>query len=135
MAPVFLTAAWHHLVMLNYEVPPALLASRVPAGTSLDFWNGKTYLSVVGFLFLQTKVLGIPIPFHRDFEEVNLRFYLRREERRGVGFIKEIVPLRAIAAVARIVYNENYVALPMRHRIEPAAPLAAGTRVEYGWKL
>jgi uncharacterized protein YqjF (DUF2071 family) len=136
---VFLTASWNHLVMLNYEVAPSLLASRVPAGTSLDFWNGKTYLSVVGFLFLETKVLGIPIPFHRDFEELNLRFYLRREDerglQRGVGFIKELVPRWAIATVARVVYNENYVAIPMRHRLEPPAPIGPGTLVEYGWKL
>jgi uncharacterized protein YqjF (DUF2071 family) len=125
--------------MLNYEVPPSLLASRLPAGTSLDTWKGKTYVSVVGFLFLKTKVLGIPIPFHRDFEELNLRFYVRREDsrgpRRGVGFIKELVPRWGIATVARVVYNENYVALPMRHRIEPPAPIGPGTLVEYGWKL
>ena len=135
---VFLSAEWRHLVMLNYEVPPALLASRVPAGTTLDLFQGKTYVSVVGFLFLKTKLLGIPIPFHRDFEELNLRFYLRREDARGlqraVGFIKEVVPRLAIATVARVAYNENYVALPMRHRLEPR-PIAAGSRVEYGWKL
>lgn len=118
----FLTAEWRYLVMLNYEVDPAILRSRVPAGTELDTWHGRTFVSVVGFRFLDTRVLGIPIPFHRDFDEVNLRFYVRREHpedtmRRGVVFIKEVVPRAAIAWVARNVYNENYVALSMRHRI------------------
>lgn len=136
---IFITAQWRHLVMLNYEVPPAVLAPYLPAGTSLDFWNGKTYVSLVGFLFVDTRVLGIPIPFHRDFEELNLRFYVRREDargvQRGVGFIKEVVPRQAIATVARVAYNENYVALPMRHRFTPALPVSPGTVVEYGWKL
>ena len=92
----------------------------------------------MGFRFLHTRVMGVPVPFHRNFEELNLRFYVRRETpegiRRGVVFIKEIVPRPAIAAVARTVYNENYVALPMSHRIEAAHGAAAG-RVEYGWKF
>src|SRR6185369_1491690 len=94
----------------------------VPARTELDVWNGRHLVSVVGFQFLRTRVLGIPIPFHRNFEEVNLRFYVRRKVddgwRRGVVFIKEIVPRAAIAFMARKLYNEPYIALPMAHRIE-----------------
>lgn len=107
--------------MLNYEVAPLLLARYLPAGCELDSWGGRTFLSLVAFQFLRTRVLGVPIPFHRNFEEVNLRFYVRRRHegvwRRGVVFVKEIVPRRAIAWVARHVYGENYVALPMRHAI------------------
>ena len=102
----FLTAQWKDLVMLNYEVDPTLLRERVPHGTELDCWQGKALVSMVGFLFLETKVLGVPIPFHRNFEEVNLRFYVRRKApegwRRGAVFIKEIVPRLAIATVARL---------------------------------
>jgi uncharacterized protein YqjF (DUF2071 family) len=71
-ARVFLTAEWRHLAMLNYIIDPALLKPLVPAGTELDFWGGQTYVSMVGFLFLNTRVRGIPIPFHRNFEEINL---------------------------------------------------------------
>jgi uncharacterized protein len=119
---IFLTAEWRYLAMLNYEIDPAILASFVPHGTKLDFWNGKTFVSLVGFLFQKTRVCRIPIPFHRNFEEVNLRFYVRRKAdggwRKGVVFIKELVPRTAIAFVARKFYNENYVALPMSHQIE-----------------
>jgi uncharacterized protein YqjF (DUF2071 family) len=119
---IFLTAEWRYLAMLNYEIEPTALASFIPTGTELDFWNGKTFVSLVGFLFQNTRVSGIPIPFHRHFEEVNLRFYVRRKAndgwRRGVVFIKELVPRKAIAFVARKFYNENYLALPMSHRIE-----------------
>ncbi len=107
--------------MLNYEVDPRVI-DRVPRGTVLDTWHGKHFVSVVGFMFLDTRVLGMPVPFHRDFEEVNLRFYVRREVggevRRGVVFIKEIVPRAAIAWLANALYNERYVALPMSHAIE-----------------
>ena len=110
--------------MLNYEVDRSALTALVPRGTELDEWQGRTYLSVVGFLFLGTRVLGLPIPFHRDFEEVNLRFYVRRrtEEgwRRAVVFVKEMVPRAAIAMVARVLYNEKYVAVPMDHEVRRA---------------
>lgn len=115
------------LAMLNWRVDPDLVAPYVPNGTELDFDGGHTYVSVVGFLFADTRVLGLPIPFHRTFEEVNLRFYIRRGEKRAVAFIREIVPRRAIAAVARWSYNEPYVALPMRHRIGEA-------EAAYGWR-
>src|SRR5687768_2327991 len=76
--PVFLSARWQALAMLNWEIDPAVLEPLVPQGTELDFHDGKTYVSMVGFLFLDTRVLGWPVPLHRNFEEVNLRFYLRR---------------------------------------------------------
>jgi uncharacterized protein len=111
--------------MLNYEVDAKILSPFVPAATELDFWNNKTFVSVVGFLFQNTRVRGVAIPFHRNFEEVNLRFYVRHKSadgwRRAVVFIKEIVPRAAIAKIARWFYNENYVALPMSHRIEGAS--------------
>ncbi len=118
--------------MLNYEVDPELVRPLAPRGTEIDFFEGRTYLSLVGFMFRDTRVKGLPIPFHRNFEEVNLRFYVRRqagdELRRGVVFIKEIVPRAAIAWVARTFYGERYIALPMRHQI-------SNTRVEYAWQL
>lgn len=125
----FLTAEWRHLAMLNYEIEPNILMPLVPKGTELDGWSGKTFVSMVGFLFLNTRVMGLGIPFHRDFEEINLRFYVRRKAedgwRRGVVFVKEIVPRAAIALTARWLYNENYIALPtgnviLRSRQNPA---------------
>ena len=136
---VFLTGEWRYLAMLNYRVDPALLERFVPRGTTLDHWQGATYVSLVGFLFRDTRVLGIPVPLHRDFEEVNVRFYVRRqvdgEVRRGVTFIREIVPRAAIAVVARLAYNEPYVTLPMRHDI--AAPNhadSAPSALRYEWR-
>jgi hypothetical protein len=134
----FLTAEWRYLAMLNYRVAPELLLPHVPAGTELDSWNGHHYLSVVGFLFQNARVLGVGIPFHRNFEEVNLRFYVRRrvagDVRRGVCFVREIVPRVAIAAVAKLAYNEPYRSLPMAHRIERPAEVATPAVVEYRWR-
>jgi uncharacterized protein YqjF (DUF2071 family) len=114
----FLTAKWLDLVMANYSVEPSLLSEFIPQGTELDFWDEECYVSLVAFKFFETRVLGIPIPFHRNFLEVNLRFYVRREigneTRRGVVFIKEIVPRQAIALVARYAYGEPYETWKMR---------------------
>ena len=134
-APPFLTAEWRSLVVLNYVVDPAILAAHVPRGTELDLWEGEAVVSMVGFLFLDTHLLGVPVPFHRNFEEVNLRFYVRRnvdgEWRRGVTFIREFVPRRAIAWVARAWYNEPYRALPMRHSVTERA---LERTVRYEWR-
>lgn len=130
-ARVFLTAEWRHLLMVNFVVDPRVLEPLVPAGTELDLWEGRAYVSVVGFRFLNTWVCGIPVPFHQNFDEVNLRYYVCRRVgdgwRKGVAFVKEIVPRRAIAFVARRLYNENYVCLPMRSSIN--VPGLVG----YGW--
>ena len=131
----FLTANWRYLAMLNFVVDPKIVAPLVPPGTELDFENGETFLSVVGFLFLDTRLLGHPIPLHRDFEEVNLRFYVRKKSadtwRRGVVFVRELVPRRAIALIARAFYGEKYLALPMKHEIEHVDPTL---KVEYSWR-
>ena len=121
----FLTAQWRHLALFNFEIPREILEPLAPDGTVVDTYKGKAYVSVVGLLFEDTRVKGVPIPFHRNFEEVNLRFYVRHfsgeEWRRGVVFVKEIVASVAIATTARLAYNENYVVMEMGHRIEKLA--------------
>lgn len=137
---VFLTARWQWLLMLNYEVSREIVAPYVPRGCEVDTFEGRTYASLVGFLFRETRVRGFSIPGHRHFAEVNLRLYVRRPSpegwRRGVVFVKEIVPRIAIAAVARALYNENYVARPMRSELTLVGDRpAAGSTVAYAWRL
>lgn len=115
----FLKAEWRKLAIANYAIDEKLLSKYLPAGTELDLWNGNCFVSLVGFMFINTKLLGIKIPFHSEFEEVNLRFYVKRLEngewKRGVVFIKEIVPKPALTFVANTIYKENYQTLPMEH--------------------
>ncbi|MHB8410629.1 MAG: YqjF family protein [Candidatus Acidiferrales bacterium] len=134
---VFLSAEWRDLVMLNYEVDPRLLTRYVPRGTEVDSFQGKTFVSLVGFQFLHAKLFGaLPVPLHGAFEEINLRFYVRRrvgnENRRGVAFIREIVPKRAVAQLATLVYGENYIRYAMRHDVSTNE---TGKTAEYQWKL
>jgi len=136
MPAPFLTAAWTDLVVLNYEVDPDDLRPLVPRGTELDDLRGRHFVSIVGFWFCDTRLRGVPVPCHRDFEEVNLRFYVRRREgdeiRRGVVFVREVVSKWAIAAVARRVYNENYVCRPTASVVQ--RPAEGPGRVEYRWR-
>jgi uncharacterized protein YqjF (DUF2071 family) len=140
IARPFLTASWRYLAMLNYEVPATLVQPMVPAGTELDSFRGAVLVTLVGFRFLHTRVLGVGVPGHRDFDEVNLRFYVRRRAddgwRRAVVFVRELVPRAAIALIARWMYNEPYVAVPMRHEldVEGAAAGLPG-RAAYDWRL
>ena len=131
----FLTAQWRNLIVFTYAVDPTRLIDRVPAGTTLDSWHGKTVVSLLGFQFQDTKVLGAPVPFHQDFEEVNLRFYVRRvvgdEVRPGVVFLRELVPRPFVGGMARLLYREPYVVVPMRSAVEAGPP----PRVAYEWNL
>jgi len=136
MSGTFLTAEWRKLIMVQYEVDPANLASWLPAGMELDLYHGRCYVSLVGFLFDRVRVLGLPIPFHTRFEEVNLRFYVTRTEpngtrRRGVVFIREFVPRAAITLIANSLYEEPYATLPMCHSI---ASTPGGLTVSYSWR-
>lgn len=132
---VFLTAEWRKLALAQYAVDEQILLKYLPPHTKLDSWNGKYYVSLVGFMFMNVKLLGFNIPFHTNFEEVNLRFYVRykdgKEWKRGVVFVKEIVPLPAITFVANTIYNEKYQTLPMKHVwVEQENQL----EVDYLWK-
>lgn len=132
MARTFLSAEWRKLIMANYVVDPALLQPWLPAGTEHDLYEGRCYVTLAGFMFLNTRMAGaFGIPYHRHFEEVNLRFYVKREDRRGVVFISEIVPLPAVSTVARLFYGEPYRSMPMSHRWQESEQERL---VEYRWK-
>lgn len=136
MSPVFLTAKWLNLIMVNYEIDPSILKPYIPAYTELDNFNGIYYASLVGFLFTDTKMKSIAVPFHRTFEEINLRFYVRQKEnekwKRGVVFLREIVSLPAITLMANLTYNENY----RTHKTKHVWNLNEEEwNVEYYWRL
>lgn len=135
-ADPILRAEWRNLALLSWPIDAADLAPLVPAGTELDLWSDRALVSAVGFRFLRTRLLGLSVPGYRDFDEVNLRFYVRRRARdgwrRGVVFVHEIVPLRAVAWAARALYAERYVAWPMNHRIDADSD-GRVRRASYSW--
>lgn len=129
----FLTACWRNLFLANFAVPPDLLVPRLPAGLELDLLDGQAYCSLVAFQFLQTRVLGIGWPGYRNFAELNLRFYVRQGQDRGVVFVREFVPQRLTAWLARVFYNEPYQAALIRAVIrEDEDQVAASYELEYG---
>jgi uncharacterized protein len=135
MTKTFLQAEWRKLAMANYSVDKSILDKYLPARTEIDLWNGICYISLVGFMFKDTRLKGLKIPFHTNFEEVNLRFYVRYNDngvwKRGVVFIKEIVPKPALTFVANTVYKEHYETMPMSHSWTTSND---NLTVEYKWK-
>jgi uncharacterized protein YqjF (DUF2071 family) len=136
MSKSFLTAGWRNLIMANYVVAPEVLESYLPVGTTLDLFEGRCYVSLVGFLFQNTRLKSVPVPFHRTFEEVNLRFYVQHvtaagERRRGVVFISELVPRYALSVIANVVYGEPYSTVPLRHEW---AETSEQRSVAYKWR-
>lgn len=136
MSDIFLSARWEDLIMANYAIDPELLKPYLPHGVELDFHEGKTYVSLVGFMFKRTSLFNIPIPFLGTFEEVNLRFYVKRVEenevKRGVVFISETVPYKAVAWLANKLYKEHYIAIPTRSLFSDAAN---SRQIKYEWKI
>jgi uncharacterized protein len=135
MKKTFLTAEWRKLIIANYLIDPDKLLPYLPYKTELDFWKGQCYVSLVGFRFINTKLKGLSLPFHRDFEEINLRFYVRYKVgnswKRGVTFIKEIVPKPALTFVANSIYSEKYITLPTKHQWDLNNE---SLKVSYKWK-
>jgi len=105
------------LILANYAVPRRLLAPFLPSGVDLDERDGKAWASIVAFSFEDTRVLGVPWPGFRNFPEWNLRFYVRQGSRRGVCFVREIVPSAWVCFMARAIYNEPYSPAPMAARL------------------
>jgi uncharacterized protein YqjF (DUF2071 family) len=135
MANTFLTANWENLIMANYEVEPSILKPYLPKGVELDFYKYKTYVSLVGFMFKKTSLFGVPIPFFGSFEEINLRFYVRRVEgkkiKKGVVFINETVPFKIVAFLANKLYKEHYISIPTKNTID----IAENKHIHYEWKM
>lgn len=112
----FLTAQWRNLILATWDVAPAVLEHRLAPGLALETRDGRAFVSLVAFDFLDTRVLGVPWPGYRNFPEINLRFYVRRGRERGVMFVREFVPQRMVAIIARSLYNEPYSAASMQSR-------------------
>lgn len=132
----FLKAEWQNLIMANYEVDPIVLEPYLPSGVELDYFEGKTYVSLVGFLFKDTRIFNVPVPLMGTFEEVNLRFYVLRkignEIKRGVVFINETVPSKIVAFMANTLYKEHYSVVPTKHSFEVKESYK---EIEYQWKV
>lgn len=131
----FLVAHWENLVVASFKADKQLLQPFVPRGTELNDWNGDYYMSLLGFQFSRARFCGIPSPFYRRFEELNLRFYVRQKVksgwRKGVVFIKEVIPSKLVGCIAKWLYHENFAALPMHHHIYTGND---GRHTEYYWE-
>ena len=136
MGDTFLSARWENLIMANYEVSPDVLVPHLPRGVELDFYNNKTFVSLVGFMFKKTSLFHVPIPFLGTFEEINLRFYVKRVEgdtiKRGVVFINETVPYKLVAWLANKLYKEHYISIPTRNTVEISN---LSQKISYQWKM
>ena len=135
MFNTFLTANWEDLVMANYEVDPVVLAPYLPNGVELDVYEGKAFVSLVGFMFKKTKLFGVSIPFFGSFEEINLRFYVKRKDgnkiKKGVVFINETVPFKLVALLANKLYKEHYISIPTKNTID----IGEHKHINYEWKM
>ena len=135
MGNTFLRANWENLIMANYEMEPTALEPYLPKGVELDFYNNKTYVSLVGFMFKKTRLFGVPIPFFGSFEEINLRFYVKKIEdgkiKKGVVFINETVPFKIVALLANKLYKEHYISIPTKNSIE----ITEHKHIKYEWNI
>ena len=132
----FLKARWENLIMANYTIDTEVLLPFLPAGVEIDLYDGKAYVSLVGFIFKRSRIFNVPIPLMGTFEEVNLRFYVKRKVgdtyRRGVVFINETVPFRPVAWLANKLYKEHYITIPTKHDLVLDQ---SSKSIQYEWKV
>jgi uncharacterized protein YqjF (DUF2071 family) len=129
----------HHVAFVSFAVDPRALEPLVPAGTELDPWEDRTLVSLVAFQMTDNRLLGVPLPFARDYGQINLRFYVRRPAdgawRHGVVFLRELVPVPALVAGARLLYRESYERQPVSARIRsPGTDGDRPGRAVYRWR-
>ena len=136
MVKTFLKARWENLIMANYTIDTEVLLPFLPAGVEIDLYDGKAYVSLVGFIFKRSRIFHVPIPLMGTFEEVNLRFYVKRKVgdtyRRGVVFINETVPYRPVAWLANKLYKEHYITIPTKHDLVLDQ---SSKSIQYEWKV
>lgn len=136
MVKTFLKARWENLIMANYNIDAEILMPFLPKGVELDLYDGKAYVSLVGFIFKRCRIFNMPIPLMGTFEEINLRFYVKRKVgdtyRRGVVFINETVPYKPVAWLANKLYKEHYIAIPTKHHIVLDHSIKS---IQYEWKV
>lgn len=136
MVKTFLKARWENLIMANYTIDTEALLPFLPAGVEIDLYDGKAYVSLVGFIFKRSRIFHVPIPLMGTFEEVNLRFYVKRKVgdtyRRGVVFINETVPYRPVAWLANKLYKEHYITIPTKHDLVLDQ---SSKSIQYEWKV
>jgi len=129
------SSEWRDLILLSYAVEPAVLAPYVPAGTVLDLYRGKAWLSLMALFSQKTRILGLPLLWQNDFSQIHLRFYVRRhahgEQRHGSAYLNELVPNPALALMGRVLYDEHFVTVPVHHKVSLEGDQL---RVRYFWK-
>lgn len=126
----FMTARWSNPLLLTYRAPTPLLRRLTHPHLELDEWEGHTHVSLVAFEFQDTRIRGRRVPGFINFSQLNLRTYVRQGDRRGVTYIKEYVPSRVIAVIARLRFNEPYHRLDIASQTEGAGE---ELKIEHHW--
>jgi len=131
---IFLTARWENLIIITYKVEHGLLIPYLPPGFEPDTIDGSAFVSLVAFNFADTKVKGVRVPFNVNFPEINLRLYVKNNDKRGVVFIREFVPKIFIPLIANTLYNENYKCIPMKSSLSANGTIKLNHTIEFNNK-
>jgi uncharacterized protein YqjF (DUF2071 family) len=79
---------WAHLLFLHWKIDPDVIQKTLPAGLSVDTYDGTAYLGIVPFFMEEVRPCYCPVvPGLSWFQELNFRTYVHDEHGRpGVWF-------------------------------------------------
>ena len=106
---------WHDLLFAHWPVSPDRLRTLIPAGLTLDLFDGHAWLGVVPFHMTGVTARGVPaLPWVSAFPELNVRTYVTAGGKPGVWFFS-LDAARAVAVgAARALFNLPYFTASMQ---------------------
>jgi uncharacterized protein YqjF (DUF2071 family) len=106
--------SWHDLLFAHWPLDPDVLARRIPAEFNLDLFDGKAWLAVVPFYMTDVAMRGTPaLPWISSFPELNVRTYVRVDDKPGVFFFSLDAGNRLAALAAWWVFRLPYFSADM----------------------
>jgi uncharacterized protein len=113
-SPWIMTQTWHDLLFAHWPVDADSLRSRIPAGFELDLFDGQAWLAIVPFHMSNVAPRGVPaLPWISAFPELNVRTYVRVNDKPGVYFFSLDAANPVAVGVARLLVHLPYYAASM----------------------
>jgi hypothetical protein len=100
---------WHDLLFAHWAIDAALLRPGIPAGLSIDTFEGRAWLGVVPFRMSGVRWRWTPVlPWLSAFPELNVRTYVSIQGKPGVWFFSLDAANALAVAAARLSFHLPY---------------------------
>jgi uncharacterized protein len=110
--PWIVRQVWHDLLFAHWPIDPERARRLVPPPLNLDAFQGRCWIGVVPFRMTGVRARGVPaLSEWSRFPELNVRTYVRHEDKPGVSFFSlDAANLPAVWAARRFYHLPYFFA-------------------------